>query len=37
MYDGIRAMEYNPYSSGVISLPKIIVPIAIIMVEAASG
>ena len=29
-------MEYNPYSSGDISLPRIIVPIAIIMAEAAT-
>jgi hypothetical protein len=33
--DGIKAMEYNPYSSGSMSLVRIIVPTAIIMVDAA--
>lgn len=36
MYDEIRATEYSPYSSGVISLERIIVPTAIMMVEAAT-
>ena len=36
MYDGTSAIEYSPYSSGVISLARIIVPIAIIIVEAAT-
>jgi len=31
--DGIRATEYKPYSSGNMSLPKIIVPTAIMMVD----
>lgn len=36
IYDGIKAIEYNPYSSGSMSLAKIIVPTAIIMVDAAT-
>jgi len=36
MYDGIKAIEYNPYSSGNMSLAKIIVPTAIIMVDVAT-
>ena len=31
--DGINAMEYSPYSSGNMSLVRIIVPIAIIVVD----
>jgi hypothetical protein len=33
--DGISATAYNPYSSGSISLARIIVPTAIIIVEEA--
>ena len=33
--DGIKAMVYNPYSSGNMSLVRIIVPTANIMVDAA--
>lgn len=36
MYDGIKAIAYNPYSSGVISLARIIVPTAMIIVDAAT-
>lgn len=34
--DGISTTAYNPYSSGNMSLARIIVPIAIIIVEAAT-
>jgi len=34
--DGIRATVYSPYSSCVMSLASIMVPIAIMMVEAAT-
>ena len=36
IYDGIKAMEYNPYSSGSMSLARIIVPTAIVMVDVAT-
>ena len=36
MYEGTSAIEYSPYSSGVINLARIIVPIAIMMVDVAT-